>query len=146
MKQQLLQAELDDLKEFIENAKTLEEVKDFLDCIDHTQYALYDKFMDITKLNPEGFTCDLEGNKIKDGFAVGTAETDNCTGRLGLMKVLRDSYKRFLQVGGWLDKSNNVFYYNSVRVYDNIRQAMDFAIANNQKVIYDLHNKKEIKL
>ena len=29
---------------------------------------------------------------------------------------------------------------------DNIRQAMDFAISNNQKVIYDLHNKKEIKL
>ena len=146
MKQQLLQAELDELKEFIKNAGTLEEVQDFVNCLDSDQYVLCDKFMDITRLNPEGFTCDLKGNEIKDGYAVGIAETSDCVGKSGLMKVLRSSYKRFMQVGGWLDKSTGVFYYDSIRIYDNPKQAIDFAIANNQKVIYDLYNKKEIKL
>lgn len=98
-------------------------------------------------INPEGFTLDLiTFASIRFGISVGFKETLNCVGLDGLEKVLDHALRHDNKVGGWLNLEDENFYFDSIRIFTNINEAIEFAKMNNQEAIYDLTNLKEIRI
>lgn len=97
--------------------------------------------------NPDGFTLNLLTFKpIIFGLVVGFKETLNCVGIEGLEKALDHASKNDHKIGGWLNLEDGNYYFDSVRIFFNKDEAIEFAKANNQIAIYDLTNLKEIRI
>ena len=110
---------------------------------------LIERVLEYSKNNPNGFTLNIEIFKqVKFGIVVAFKETQNSFGKQQLENVINHSLQNDKKIGGWLNNENGLFYFDSVKVFKNseLKEAVEFAIENEQIAIFDLTNLKEIKI
>jgi fructokinase len=101
----------------------------------------------IAEQNPLGFTVDLTTLKrLTTGISVAYLDTQDSFDDNGLKSVIRHALEHEKKVGGWFNSDNNMFYYDSVRIFTDLEAAKRFARENQQIAIFDLSNLKLIKL
>lgn len=97
--------------------------------------------------NPYGFTVDLTTlKKVTSGISVAYLDTQDCFGDEGLEKVLQHAMVHDKKVGGWLDDESGCFYFDSVRIFTDLKEAIQFGRENKQIAIFDITHLKLIKL
>ncbi|WP_372472627.1 hypothetical protein AB4865_07340 [Capnocytophaga sp. ARDL2] len=107
----------------------------------------FEQVKQIAKENKDGFTISLIGSEIpKKGFVVALKETQNCFNDKGLKKVIEVASKTTNLVGGWLDKSENKFYYDAVMIVEDLENAKKLGKENKQLAIFNLETETEIRL
>lgn len=86
--------------------------------------------------------------EVKIGISVGYIETQNGFGKEGLTKAIEHSLKHGKIIGGWLDDTTLLYYFDSVKFFKNseLDEAIEFAKTNKQFAIFDLTNLKEIRI
>lgn len=104
----------------------------------------------IAAANPAGFTYNVEKNQMQNtGYAVALAQTQNSFGADGLAAVLSlvmsDSC-RATCVGGWLDESTGLYYYDATVILHDRAAAEALGRANGQIAIFHLDTCEEIRL
>ncbi len=101
----------------------------------------------ISEENEAGFTFNLlTAAPVKYGIVVAYQETQDCFGVSGLKKALAHAQKHNNVVGGWFNSQNGKFYYDSCKVFQNRKAAIEFGKEQAQIAIFDLTNLEEIKL
>ena len=99
------------------------------------------------KQNPYGFTVDLTTlKKVKKGFVSAYKETQDSFGSDGLEKVLKHAIEHGNTAGGWLNDENGLFCYDSVKVFENENDCIEFGKENEQIAIFDIENLRVVKL
>ena len=99
--------------------------------------------------HPDGFTVELSTmTEPTEGIAVAYAATQGCHSRETLDYVIDHAIKHDGFVGGWLDPTDSIYYFESTRLFpeDSLDAAMQFGIANGQIAIYIISESKEIRL
>jgi len=108
---------------------------------------LFNAIKEIAAQNPDGFTVDLTTlKKVTGGISVAYIETQNGFDDEGLKRAIEHALEHEKKVGGWLDLDDQLFYYDSVRIFSNLEEAKRFAIENGQIAIFDLAQPRLIKL
>lgn len=108
---------------------------------------LINAILKIAKRNPDGFTVKIPNlENVASGFITAYEETQNSFNRQGLEKVINHALENGQTVGGWMDTESNLYYFDSCKVFDNEREAVEFGRQNKQLAIFDLDNLKEIRL
>lgn len=110
---------------------------------------LIERVWEYSQNNPDGFTLNIETLKpIKFGIIVAFKETQNSFGKESLETVINHALQNNKIVGGWLNRDNGLFYFDSSKVFKNseLKKAIEFAKENEQIAIFDLTNLKEIKI
>ena len=83
-----------------------------------------------------------------DGIAVAYYATQGSHSRKSLNRVVRHAIKHDGYVGGWLDTSDSLYYFDSTRIFheDSLDAAIKFGLKNRQKAIFSIVEKREIRL
>lgn len=101
----------------------------------------------IAQNNPDGFTVELDTlKKVTNGISVAYAETQNCFGVEGLQKVIQHAEIHDRIVGGWFNDEDGRFYFDSVKIFTDRDEAIEFGRRNKQIAIFDIGNIELIKL
>lgn len=101
----------------------------------------------IAESNQEGFTVKIPDlDFVVKGISVAHFETQNCFGDEGLEKVLQHALNHDKVVGGWLNRKNRKYYFDSIKIFDNLDEAKRFGIENKQIAIFDLNSQMVIEL
>lgn len=104
-----------------------------------------DRVWEYSKNNPFGFTINIETFRpVKFGYAAAYLETQNCFGKEGLRKVVSHAMRHEKIVGGWLNSENEMYYFDSIKIFRSLEKAIEFAKENKQIAIFDLTNMIEI--
>lgn len=99
--------------------------------------------------HPDGFTIDLRTmTEPTEGIAVSYAATQGCHSRDKLDYVVTHAMKHDGFVGGWLDTTDSLYYFDSARIFpeDSLSAAMKFGLENGQIAIFIISEGKEIRL
>lgn len=97
--------------------------------------------------NPEGFTFDIRAMRmVTSGIVCAYAATQNSFGIESLPAVVAHAEAHEGVVGGWMDIADLRFYFDSVRVFTDLSEAIAFGKAQGQIAIFDLTNLREIRL
>ena len=83
-----------------------------------------------------------------EGIAVSYSATQGSHSRKSLNRVVRHAMRHDGYVGGWLDTTDSLYYFDSTRLFpeDSLDAAIKFGLENEQMVIYSIKDGKEIKL
>jgi len=111
--------------------------------------SLADAVWTFSQTHPDGFTLDIRTlTEPTEGISVAYAATQNSHGREALDAVVSHATAHEGFVGGWLDTSDSLYYFDSVRLFpeDSLEAAVNFGEANLQKAIYKLSTGEEIIL
>ena len=111
--------------------------------------SLADAVWTFSQTHPDGFTLDIRTlTEPTEGISVAYAATQNSHGREALDAVVSHATAHEGFVGGWLDTSDSLYYFDSVRLFpeDSLEAAVNFGKANFQKSIYRLSTGEEILL
>lgn len=102
---------------------------------------------EIATSNPNGFTVKLPTlENVTKGFISAYEDTQNCFGNEGLEKVIDHATNHDNTIGGWLNEDDQQYYFDSCKVFENEKEAIEFGKENKQIAIFDLNNLKEIRL
>ena len=96
-----------------------------------------------SQLHPDGFTVIIpQVQPVTQGISVAFEATQNSFGMQGLRFVVQHALLQYRTVGGWLNEDNELYYYDSVKIFadDETEEAMQFARENKQIAIYDITN------
>ena len=99
--------------------------------------------------HPDGFTVDIYSmTEPTEGIAVSYAATQGCHSREKLDYVITHAMKHNGYVGGWLDTTDSLFYFDSTRIFpeDSLAAAKKFGLENGQIAIFIISEGKEIRL
>ena len=99
--------------------------------------------------HPDGFTMNLSTmTEPSEGVVVAYAATQGCHSRKQLGRVVRHAIRHDGYVGGWLDTSDSLYYFDSSRLFpeDSIAAAIRFGIENGQIAIFILSEGREVRL
>jgi fructokinase len=108
---------------------------------------MINEILEIAKCNPEGFTIKLPSlESVESGIVAAYLETQDNFGDAGLMKVVEHAMSHDQTIGGWFNEDNEKFYFDSVKVFQSLDEAIAFGRENQQIAIYDLTNRTLIKL
>ena len=110
---------------------------------------LADDIWTFSQTHPDGFTLNIRTmTEPTEGICVAYATTQNSHGRDQLESVTSHAYSHDGFVGGWLDTTDSLYYFDSVRLFpeDSLSAAVNFGKANFQKAIYNLSKNEEIIL
>ena len=108
---------------------------------------LFDAIKKIARENPEGFTVKIPSLEwVIDGYIAAYSETQDCFGDEGLLRVLEHATEHDKIVGGWLNKENKQFYFDSDKQFFNKDEAIEFGRKHRQIAIFDLQTFREIRL
>ena len=98
----------------------------------------------------EGFTYDMATMSYRDsGYAVAYHDTQDSFGVLGLVKAVAHAYNNGNEVvGGWYNKENEQFYFDSIRIFPStdLQGAIEFGRHQKQIAIFNLDTMEEIRL
>lgn len=111
--------------------------------------SLADAVWTFSQSHPEGFTLDVRKmTEPREGISVAYWATQDSHGRQALDAVVSHATTHDGFVGGWLDPSDSLYYFDSVRLFpeDSLEAAVNFGKANFQKAIYKLSTGEEIIL
>ena len=110
---------------------------------------LADEIWTFSQTHPDGFTLNIRTmTEPTEGICVAYATTQNSHGRDQLGFVTSHAFSHDGFVGGWLDTTDSLYYFDSVRLFpeDSLTAAVNFGKANFQKAIYNLSTGEEIIL
>lgn len=108
---------------------------------------MYEKIKKVAEANKDGFTIEVETlNHVTSGIVVAYKETQNSFDDEGLRKCVDHALRHDKKVGGWFNEDNGRFYYDSVKVFESLEEAIKFGRENEQIAIFDIDNLKEIRL
>lgn len=99
--------------------------------------------------HPDGFTIDLRTmTEPTEGICVAYAATQGCHSREKLNYVITHAMKHNGFVGGWLNTTDSLYYFDSSCLFpeDSIAAAKKFGIENGQTAIFLISERKEIRL
>lgn len=99
--------------------------------------------------HPEGFTIDLSTmTEPAEGISVAYAATQGCHSRKALDSVVNHALKHNGFVGGWLDTTDSLYYFDSTRIFpeDSLEAAKKFGVENGQIAIFVISEGREIRL
>ena len=99
--------------------------------------------------HPDGFTIDLNTMTTPtEGIVVAYAATQGCHSREKLNYVISHAMMHNGIVGGWLDTTDSLYYFDSSRIFpeDSLEAAKKFGIENGQIAIFLISEGKEIRL
>ena len=109
--------------------------------------VLTEKIASYAKRNKDGFTLNIRTlQPVKSGFVVSYKATQNSFAKLELQSVIRHALKHDGVVGGWYDSEDDRYYFDSNKVFDNLEDAINFGIENEQIAIFDIANGREVRL
>ena len=111
--------------------------------------TLADSLWTYSLAHPEGFTLHLATwTQSQEGIVVAYEATQHSHDRKGLNFVITHAQSHEGYVGGWLDLTDSLYYFDSVRVFpeDSLSAAIIFGKENNQLAIYRLSSEEEIPL
>ena len=93
----------------------------------------------IAKQRPEGFTFNpIKNNFPTNGFAVATDKTQDCIGKVGLVKVIMFYLSNYdYCIGGWRNEDGTM-QFDASKVYLNVEDAINAALDNSQRAIFNL--------
>lgn len=80
------------------------------------------------------------------GISAAYAETQNCFGAEGLKKVIKHAKEHNGTVGGWFNEEDGQFYFDSVKIFTDRDEAIEFGKRNEQIAIFDIGELELIKL
>ncbi len=103
------------------------------------------KVLAVALLNPSGFTCNTQGEKVKSGYISGIADSQGCN-IWDLPKVYAMAKEKGLCVGGWYDKEGGRYYLDCSKSFNNESEAINFAKENEQIAIYHINENKVIRI
>ena len=99
--------------------------------------------------HPDGFTVDIVTmTEPTEGVVVAYAATQGCHSRKQLGRVVRHAMRHDGYVGGWLDTSDSLYYFDSSRLFpeDSLAAAIRFGIENGQIAVFVLSEGREVRL
>ena len=99
--------------------------------------------------HPDGFTIDLNTMTTPtEGIVVAYSATQGCHSRDKLNYVISHAVTHNGIVGGWLDTTDSLYYFDSSRIFpeDSLEAAKKFGIENGQIAIFLISEGKEIRL
>ena len=111
--------------------------------------AVADSVWTYSVSHPDGFTMNLATmTEPTVGVVVAYAATQGCHSRKQLGRVVRHAIRHDGYVGGWLDTSDSLYYFDSSRLFpeDSIAAAIRFGVKNKQLAVYVLSKGTEIRL
>ena len=111
--------------------------------------ALSDQVWTYSLSHPDGFTMDLNTMTTPtEGIVVAYAATQGCHSREKLNYVISHAMIHEGIVGGWLDVTDSLYYFDSSRIFpeDSLEAAKKFGIENGQTAIFLISEGKEIRL
>ena len=114
-----------------------------------SQRSVADSVWTFSQTHPDGFTVNLSSmTEPTEGISVAYAATQSSHGRQALDAVVSHATAHEGFVGGWLDPSDSLFYFDSVRIFpeDSLEAAVNFGKSNLQKAIFKLSTGEEILL
>jgi fructokinase len=108
---------------------------------------LFEAIKKIAEENPDGFTVKIPSLEfLISGYIAAYSETQNCFGDEGLLKVLEHATTHDNIVGGWRNKQNRQYYFDSSKVFETREEAIEFGRKHKQIAIFDLYAFREIRL
>ncbi len=99
--------------------------------------------------HPDGFTMDIAAmTEPTEGVVVAYAATHGCHSRKQLSRVVRHALRHDGFVGGWLDTSDSLYYFDSSRLFpeDSLAAAIRFGNENGQIAVFVLSEGREVRL
>ena len=114
-----------------------------------SQRSVADSVWTFSQTHPDGFTVNLSSmTEPTEGISVAYAATQSSHGRQALDAVVSHATAHEGFVGGWLDPSDSLFYFDSVRIFpeDSLEAAVKFGKSNLQKAVFKLSTGEEILL
>lgn len=111
------------------------------DSTEHKVSALVEQIWRLSKNRPDGFTLDIRTmSEPAEGISVAYAATMNSCSRDQLEGVVRHAMHHDSYVGGWLDTTDNIYYFESVRLFSesSLKEAIRFGRENGQYSAYIL--------
>ena len=115
----------------------------------HLTKGITDKVWTFSQTHPEGFTLDIRTmTEPTEGICVAYAATQNSHSREQLPQVISHALKHDGIVGGWLNTSDSLYYFDSDRIFpeDSLAAALRFAIENGQLSVFILSTSTEISV
>ena len=99
----------------------------------------------IAEMNPSGFTFNPSiGRFTKRGYVVATSMTQDCIGKSGLFRVVKFYLcHRNYCIGGWRNEDGQM-QFDASMVYLNIEEAIQSALCNGQRAIFNLYTGQKI--
>lgn len=119
------------------------------DDVKDSQDELIERMWDYSQSNPDGFTIDVISFACpKEGIVVSYEATQNSFGKESLRKVLDHALGHAHLVGGWLDKSQNKYYFDSDTIFQEsmLNEALEWGRKNKQLAVFVLSEQKEIPI
>ena len=111
--------------------------------------ALADSVWTYSQGHPEGFTLDVSRwVEPGEGICVAYRETQDSHSREALEEVVRHALAHEGYVGGWLDTTDSLYYFDSDRLFpeDSLEAAIRFGRENGQLTVYVLSTGAEIRI
>ena len=111
--------------------------------------GIADKVWTYSQTHPDGFTLDIRTmSEPTEGICVAYAATQGCHSREKLNYVISHAMIHNGIVGGWLDVTDSLYYFDSSRIFpeDSLEAAKKFGIENGQIAIFLISEEKEIRL
>ena len=111
--------------------------------------AVADSVWTYSVSHPDGFTMNLATmTEPTEGVVVAYAATQGCHSRKQLGRVVRHAVRHDGYVGGWLDTTDSLYYFDSSRLFpeDSLAAAIRFGIDNGQIAVFILSQGREIRL
>ena len=105
-----------------------------------------DKVWAFSQSHPNGFTLNIRTMaEPTKGVAVAYAATQNSHSREQLDRVVKHAFNNSGYVGGWYDKKNKLYYFDSTRLFpeDSLQDAIQFGIENGQHSVFVLSSSTE---
>jgi len=114
-----------------------------------TSESVADRIWTYSKTHPDGFTLDIKTmTQPTEGICAAYEFTQSSHSRSDLEAIVTHATSHGGFVGGWLDTSDSLYYFDSVRIFpdDSLQAAINFGKANHQIAIFNLSTGKEIRL
>lgn len=110
-------------------------------------HGIADKVWTYSQTHPDGFTLDVRTmTEPVEGISVAYAATQNSHSRDQLPKVISHALRHNGYVGGWLNTTDSLYYFDSDRIFpeDSLAAALRFAKENGQISVFVLSTSTEI--
>lgn len=111
--------------------------------------ATADKVWAYSLTHPDGFTLNVRTmTEPSEGIAVSYAETQDSHSRNQLDKVVSHALRHNGYVGGWLNRKDGLYYFDSSKLFPEIslKEAVEFGRENRQRSLFILSTSTDIPL
>lgn len=109
--------------------------------------VIADKVWAFSQNHPDGFTLNIRTMAEQtEGIAVSYAETNNSHSRQQLNKVVSHALAHDGIVGGWLNRENGLYYFDSTKLFPetSLKEAFRFGKENGQSTVFVLSTYSDI--